>query len=563
MKKIILSLIAILVLSVFSIAPLLPKGYFSMHDDTQIARVSEMKNSLLDGMFPVRWAENLGYGYGYPIFNFYAPFPYYIGGILNVAGFDAITATKLMFGIGILLSAVTMFYFLKKFFNPLTAIAGSLVYLYFPYHAVNIYVRGAVGEYFAYAFLPLVFLALYSLYENFKTEKKNSLMQILLLSVSIFFVTISHNLSAFMMFLMVSIFTGISLFSVKHKKYLLISIGLGFILGLGLSAFYFLPAVMESGYTNVTSQVGGGADYKNHFVCLGQYWNSMWGFGGSVSGCIDGLSFKLGKQNIILLLLTLILLLYGSLQKKKVKNIALINFVLLFVAVYFTLPLSKPIWDLLPFMPYLQYPWRFINFIGLFLTFSIGYLLYKTEIIFGKKVFYGSIGVVIFLTVFFNAKLFTPQFTSNNPESFYSNVRHINFDISKISDEYMPKQFAKPKKITELPVSLFESPNAAFSNISKTTNEISADYISTDKYTVHINIAYYPAWRVYINGNEEKLINDNRGMNFNLSKGEGNVLLSYHQTIPAIIGNSISIGSFLVLFVGIIKLRQKNKHGKQ
>ncbi|MBI2034661.1 MAG: hypothetical protein HYT11_02915, partial [Candidatus Levybacteria bacterium] len=87
---------AILLLSFFSIRPLLVSGFFPMHDDTQVARVYEMWKALRDGMFPVRWVPDLGYGYGYPIFNFYAPLAYYAGAFFIFLGVDALTATKFM-----------------------------------------------------------------------------------------------------------------------------------------------------------------------------------------------------------------------------------------------------------------------------------------------------------------------------------------------------------------------------------------------------------------------------------------------------------------------------------
>src|SRR5258706_6997293 len=94
--KKLLPVIIVLLLSFWAIRPLLNSGFFPMHDDTQVARVFEMKKSLNDGMFPVRWVADLGYGYGYPIFNFYAPFAYYLGGFLNLVGLNALAATKLM-----------------------------------------------------------------------------------------------------------------------------------------------------------------------------------------------------------------------------------------------------------------------------------------------------------------------------------------------------------------------------------------------------------------------------------------------------------------------------------
>ncbi len=84
----------IILLSFWAIKPLLNNGFFPMHDDTQVARVYEMKKALADGVFPVRWSQDLGYGYGYPIFNFYAPLAYYVGGYINLLGFNSLNATS-------------------------------------------------------------------------------------------------------------------------------------------------------------------------------------------------------------------------------------------------------------------------------------------------------------------------------------------------------------------------------------------------------------------------------------------------------------------------------------
>src|SRR3990167_1349066 len=104
----------VLILSFFSIKPLLMSGFFPIHDDTHVARVYEMAKALSDGMFPVRWVSDLGYGYGYPIFNFYSPLPYYVGGFLDLSGLDSLNATKLTMFLGIILSGFSMYLFAKE-----------------------------------------------------------------------------------------------------------------------------------------------------------------------------------------------------------------------------------------------------------------------------------------------------------------------------------------------------------------------------------------------------------------------------------------------------------------
>ncbi|HLB60849.1 MAG TPA: hypothetical protein VJL83_04575, partial [Patescibacteria group bacterium] len=62
-----IGLLVVLILSIPTILPLFNKGMFTMHDDTQVVRVQQMAAALADGQLPVRWVQDLGYGYGYPL----------------------------------------------------------------------------------------------------------------------------------------------------------------------------------------------------------------------------------------------------------------------------------------------------------------------------------------------------------------------------------------------------------------------------------------------------------------------------------------------------------------
>jgi uncharacterized membrane protein len=95
-----------------------------------------MASALIDGQFPVRIVKDLGYGFGYPIFNFYGPLPYYIGGLIAVTGISALIATKIMMGIGMVLASITMFLVMRSFIGSLPAAVSAIVFMYAPYHAI-------------------------------------------------------------------------------------------------------------------------------------------------------------------------------------------------------------------------------------------------------------------------------------------------------------------------------------------------------------------------------------------------------------------------------------------
>ena len=98
----------------WSCRDLFKKGYFSIHDDLQVGRLYQMDLCFRDGQLPCRWVPDMGYGYGYPLFNYYPPLPYYFGELIHIIGFSIIDSTKVMFIAGFVISAILMFLFGRK-----------------------------------------------------------------------------------------------------------------------------------------------------------------------------------------------------------------------------------------------------------------------------------------------------------------------------------------------------------------------------------------------------------------------------------------------------------------
>ena len=473
--KKLLPIIIIIFLSFWAIRPLLYPGFFPIHDDTQVARVFEMTRSLKMGMFPVRWVPDLGYGLGYPIFNFYAPLSYYVGSIPNLIGFDALMATKIMMGLGIILAGIFMYFFTKEFFGKSGAVASALFYIYAPYHALDIYVRGDVAEFWAYAFIPLVFYGLWKVYKN------NSWFFVIVSSIGYAGIILSHNLTAMMatpfLFLYI-LFLVIASYRKKQKKPIIYLFS-GIILGAIISCFYWLPALAEMKNTNVLSTIGGGANFLDHFVCINQLWTSPWGYGGSAPGCTDGLSFMIGKQHILVSIASIIGVLLLALFKKHVWKsekvlITIISFFGFLFSVFLTLEVSKFIWQLTPLMAFFQFPWRFLLMVSFFSSILAGSFIWLITFLPIKKFFPHFVleisALLILLLLFLNIKFFIPQNFLQVNSNYYTNEYSLKWTTSKISDEYLPKDTKKPKNAKEalLDKQIFifkETPIEKFSNL--------------------------------------------------------------------------------------------------
>lgn len=548
-----LYLIIYFVLAVFSVLPFFHTGFITMHDNTQVARVYEMGKSLSQGVFPVRIVQDLGYGFGYPIFNFYAPLTYYIGGFLDLLGFGSLIAAKIVFFFGIILSGASMYFLVKHYFGKIPALVSSIIYLYFPYHAVNVYVRGDLGETYAYAFLPLVFLGLSQMFN--KTEKEKISLKlypsVLLSSLSISFVVLSHNLTAFMLLIFLAPFILFNFVFHKEKIRFIKINAIIFVLVFLVTAFYTIPVVFEMKYTNVLSQVGGGANYSDHFVCPIQLWESQWGFGGSAKGCLDGLSFKLGKLNIILILFSFLVFIFS----KKRKFSVAVSFLLFVFSIFMMTSFSSFVWAF-PFMDFLQYPWRFLNFSGLFLSFLIGYLLFCLKDFLKDRGLLVLALFIIAISLFTNLKLFVPQTYEYQD---YSDKKYLRWTVSKISDEYLPMDFEKPKIEKDVRVNSVDviEGNGRVTVLEEKANKILAKLSLNVDSKVRINKAFFPGWMAYVNGEEKRFDVGKDGLFLNLNKGESVLELKYISTPIQKTGNMITLSGIVLLLIGIIAYSRK------
>lgn len=543
MKKFICVFVVVM-LSLPLVWPLLNTSYFPMHDDTQVGRVVAMGKALRLGQFPVRWVSDLGYGYGYPIFNFYGPLPYYVGGFLYALGFSGLVATKFMMASGIILAGVTMFLFATSILGAMSGIVVGLLYAYAPYHAVQLYVRGSVGELWAFVFLPLLVWGI------FKSRK-------LIGGIGLAGIIVSHTLLGYATVVILIVMVGfIALIRNRdpHHFTAFIKSCISLVgIGLGMTAFFWIPAIFEMRFTGVSSQIGQTADFRDHFVCLAQLWSSPWGFGGSAKGCIDGMSFMIGKLHVVGGIMGFTLLLIGrrSFRKRWLK-VWIYGVVVACTGVLFVLPASQFIWEITPGFAYLQYPWRFLVYVifGMSILTGIFLQIFSNKYI---RYFISCMFILVILTVY--GKKFQPQYLYSRDASEFETMYELRMRISKISDEYLSPDFIRPEKDTEY----------VYDTISSTDSMRVATILETDTYSKYSIVAnqdevtevkkmYFPGTTILINGKHANPQVQNSIPTILIPKGENIVEIRFDNTPIRIIGNIIS----LIVTFGLLLYYGKN-----
>jgi hypothetical protein len=147
------------------------------------------------------------------------------------------------------------------------------------------------------------------------------------------------------------------------------------ILGVSLSAFFFIPVVLEQKFVHVDSMMVGYFNYLAHFADLKQLFISQfWGYGGSTWGPEDGMSFSVGIMQWMFAFLAGGLALFNY---KKNKVLSLSVFFMIFSGLgyaFLTHSRSVFLWDHIKLLQFSQFPWRLVALIVFYFSFAAGYL---------------------------------------------------------------------------------------------------------------------------------------------------------------------------------------------
>lgn len=543
----------------FTIRPLIQPGFFSMHDDEQIGRLYDLHQTIHDGQFPVRVTSNLGFGYGYMLFNFYPPFVYYFADIFKEIGFSYLVSEKIMMFFGFVFSWMFMYLFAKQYWGKLGAVLSATAYLYAPYHAVDIYVRGAIPEFWAFVFVPALFWSLKKLRDEL------SINYVLLSGIFGALLMLTHNLVALMTAPFILIYFLYLAYQLKKRRGFILLTGFSALLSGLLSAFFFIPAIFERGNTMVNLLTIERASYLLHFVCARQFVFSSWGYSGSVAGCLDGMSFSLGQIHILLLLVSVLFFVRIFIKKnKKYPQIFLIFILLFAISLFIQTIHSGFIWNKISVLSYIQFPWRFLLISSFALSFLLGIIpnFFKN-----KKMSLFLTLVAMLAIVVFNKDFFKPekQFI-NKTDQNYINEKYIKWYTSSLAFEYVPNGIkTKKTKFETTGIAINENQirqnvyTVLRGDIKAVVIDDESNYkqlaLSSKKGAVlRFNTFTFPGWEVkidyknidYSDNNDLKLIT------INVPAGLHLVELSFNDTPIRKFSNTLSIIGFLIVIILII-----------
>ncbi len=553
MRKVFIFYFFVLVFSLLISLPLLipyfHPGYFPTHDgEWAVVRLADMFREVKDLQFPPRFSANLNFGYGYPLFNFAYPLPYYMGVFIHSVGFNFVDTIKIIFAASIPLSAFFMFLASRSIWkNDYAGIISAVLYLYFPYRLVDLYVRGSIGESVTFVLFPIILFALSKL-----NEKPKAWGYVLLGGVSFGLLILAHNIMSVLFSISVLIFFLASLISGSKKIFwsYVFTGGLGFI----LSAFFWIPALLEK--NNILLSVVPISDRNLYFVNIKQLLFSPWGYG-VPTDIQNGFTYQVGWPFLLVLLLALLIIAYKAFQKIKIDEMDKFSLVILIGILVFSILMfsfTKPIWKL-PMLSEINYPWTILSQIGLLTSMLAGYL------VLGKISRYVAFGIAL-LALLLYLPLAKPSVYFDKGDGFY----FTNQGTTTSSSELMPL-WVKSHPVSS-PVEKIEilKEKGKIENLMVKSNKIIFNANLENPATVRINTIYYPGWKITNNGKPVEINYQNQHgvMEVDLPQGANIVEAKFGETNLRLLADLMSlVGIGVVIVVAIYLIVPKIKKWKK
>ena len=373
------ALLLVWLLSVPAISPLIQPTLTRSADGLlHLYRIVALDHAIRQGVLFPRWLPDLAFGYGMPLFVFYAPLSYYLTEGLNLLGLGPVKALTASFALAFLVSGTGAYLFVKDCLGSQAGILAGIAYVYAPYQLYNTLERGSLPIAWAGALFPLAFWAFGWLI------KRQGSLALPLSALACGAALLAHNISN-LIFLPLLAFYILLALSFRFDRRILLRVGLALILGLGLAAFFLGPALLEKEYAQVERVITPpDFDYRSNFVTLGDLFSLP---EPANTGLLNpDPPFTLGLAQVGLAAIGMVSVLVSVLAHRVQSEpgdsptgitsprlmIAVFTSLSLAGTIFMMLPVSRGVWDSFPLLAFVQQPHRLLSLAGFILAIMAG-----------------------------------------------------------------------------------------------------------------------------------------------------------------------------------------------
>lgn len=302
------------------------------------------------GIFYPRWAALAHFGYGEPRFVFYPPASWTLGALLS-AILPWTMAASAFIWIVLVAAGASMFALARRWLDRRDAIFAAVLYAVNPYHLVIVYWRSSFAELMAACLVPLLLLLL--------LKAADGEPAVIPLALVLAAAWLTNAPAAVMIHYSLALL--IVIFAWQRRSPRLLLVGAGAVaLGACLAAFYLLPAIYEQRWIDIAEAISRGSRPADNFLFIH-----------TTDPDHDAFNHLISWVAVLEMGVILCTGVATRLRRRLDDGVWMALGIWAIACSVLLFPISLVLWNVLPKMQFMQFPWRWLLCLSVIFTIFV------------------------------------------------------------------------------------------------------------------------------------------------------------------------------------------------
>lgn len=343
--------------------PLAWSGFPPSHDGVlHVYRVLEMDRMWQAGVFYPRWAPDLVFGLGYPLFHFLGPLFPWLGALGMRLGLDLESSVKVVLALWVGLGGAGVYRLARRWgISEVGAMVAGLAYVYTPFRIRELYWQGDFPQYLGLSLLPWVMDGLHAYLQEGGWRRRWTAGVLYALFL------LSHNITAMLGTIALAGYGVLAWAAERPPRRRIWGALWALGVGIGLAAFFIVPALIDRPLVHLDRLLQGHFDFRKHFLGLGRLLSFVPVQDQSMGNPQEVLT--LGAHQILLAAAGL--LSWGKWTHRQ-RMLAIGAWISLGGMIGLMTEPSRLLWEHVPLLAYAEFPWRWLGVAGIPVAMLIG-----------------------------------------------------------------------------------------------------------------------------------------------------------------------------------------------